>query len=415
MKLFFQIAFFLCNVILGLLFVALYPLIYLLLYRKRYLQAILQPAPLTTGGFLIHAASVGEVNAIKPLINELIKLYPEKSFTITTNTLTGLKTAKQIDTRISCSIAPLDFLHLRINQMKNLMPDLLIIVETEIWLNQLFAAGMFDIPVIFVNARLSTRSLNRYKLVKPLLNWLEIPIRSICVQSQEHRKRFRRLFGCPILDCGNLKYAVKLPQYEKDVVRTELHYAKDDFILCFGSSRPQEEELIINIYDELKSNIKNLKLIIAIRHLNRVDEVVKLLGEKIYSLQSKYDPPEDIHIIDTYGLLNQAYSICDIAIVGGSFYDFGGHNPLEPAFYGKPIIIGEYNRSCVDSVQKLNERNAIIVSDVHSLKQDILSLYENKGICTEMGKRARAVLSENANSLEKHIKAIVSLMGSDCA
>lgn len=402
----FQISFFLCNLLLGLLFVALYPLIYLLLRWQRYQSALQIPSSIPSVSILIHAASVGEINAVKPLIQLLHKRYPHKQIVITTNTLAGLQTARKIDEKIICRLAPLDFLFLRLKQMKQLKPELICIVETEIWFNLIFSAGFYQIPMIFVNARLSQRSLRRMLWIKPLIQWLEQPIRQICCQSEEHRKRFRKLFSVPVSTCGNLKYAAELPIYDPVQIRQELQYQEDDFILCFGSSRPGEEELIKSIYPSLLSVIPNLKLIIAIRHLKRVEEVEAIFKDYKYSKLSQAQSPAAIHLIDQMGHLNRAYAICDLAIVGGSFYDYGGHNPLEPAFYSKAIIMGKYHHSCLDSIQKLQENDAIVISNPQELLADIIRLYHDEALRKNLGARAKTVLDANAASLKKYFLEI---------
>ncbi len=406
----FQLVFFLVNFLLGLLFVALYPIIYLILHLKKYTAALHVKDFAIQSCILFHAASVGEVNALKPLLKAIQTRYPELQIVITTNTLAGLEVAKKIDNKIQCMLSPLDLLHLRLRQMKILKPRMICIVETEIWFNQIFAAGYYGIPIVFVNARLSIKSLKRYKLIKPLFKWLSDPIKVICAQSEQHRLRFRKLFDVPVMNCGNLKYAAELPLYNAFEARAEMKYEQDDFIICMGSSRPQEEDLIRSIYRLLANQIKGLKIILAIRHLNRINEVEKIFAGMPYSLESRSEPPQALHIIDTMGLLNKAYAICDIAIVGGSFFDFGGHNPLEPAFYAKPVIIGEYNRSCLDSVQKLNEQSAIVVSDAMHLAEDILKLYNDPELREKMGNTAKLVLTENASSRQSHLVQIEQVL-----
>ena len=182
-------------------------------------------------------------------------------------------------------------------------------------------------------------------------------------------------------------------------------YNDDDFILVWGSSRPGEEKLLEKIYPNLKAKIPNLKIIIAPRHLTRLTEIKTLLAKHNLSFYSEMKR-SDIMIIDEMGILILFYCIADLSVVGGSFYDFGGHNPLEPAFYGSPVIIGKFHSSCRGSVVKLLTNNAIIVSNRKRLEEDILDLHKNPKKREEIGREARKTVIENSDSLEKNISRL---------
>lgn len=292
--------------------------------------------------------------------------------------------------------------------MQSINPQIIIIVETEIWPNLLYQAKRQGIKVAFVNARLSEKSVNRFKHLKSFLHFLEEPIKVIMTQTEADAVRFKNLFTVPVLYAGNLKFALQLPQYNELELRKKYGYNSEDFIICFGSSRPGEEDLLKSILPELKLSIPELKLIIAIRHTQRIGEVRALFPEAaIFSeLQENVYDSADVLLIDTIGHLNEFYAICDLSIVGGSFVDFGGHNPLEPAFYGKPIIMGPYHSSCAGSVQELLSFNAILISDSQNLKRDIIYLYQNPEKRKEMGENARICIERNKNALENHLRGL---------
>jgi len=357
-------------------------------------------------GILVHAASVGEINAVKPLLIKLLNNDRSLRIVLTTNTLAGYQLGSQIHPKIECHLAPLDFLHLRLKQLSRQAPKLIIIVETEIWLNLLFAAKLNGIKVVFVNARMSEKTLTKLNLIKPLIQYVTKSLVMVCCQSEEHRARFDILLGCKAKTCGNLKYAVDLPAFDEANLRSGFGYQQNDDIICFGSSRPGEEKLILKCFDEIKEKYPEIKLILAPRHLNRMDEILMLLRGYRFSRHSKSEKADQIHIFDTIGDLCKAYAICDIAIVGGSFYDFGGHNPLEPAFYAKPIIIGTFHQSCRDSVRKLQSKQGVLVSDPLKLISDIEMLLANKDLRHETGLRAKAVLDANANALNVHFEYV---------
>jgi len=353
---------------------------------------------------------MGEVSAIQPLILELCTKYPNKRICITTSTITGLKQAKNIHPKVIACLSALDVPHLRNKQLNQINPGLICIVETEIWPNLLAWAGTNAVPVLFLNARMSVRSLPRYLWLKPLLRHLEAPVEAIYAQSEADAQRYKQVFSKPVFVGGNLKYVKKLTDYNAAELRANRGYTDQDFILCWGSSRPGEEALLVALWPKLKAEIPNLKLIIAIRHPQRTPEVVALLTDYPYCLYSGGEQAKDILVIDTLGVLDKAYAICDLAVVGGSFYDFGGHNPLEPAYYSKPIIMGEFYSSCKDSVAKLIKADAIEICDANTLSDKIIKLFLAEPLRKQMGEKAKKVLTENSHSLEIHLAAIEEVM-----
>ncbi|MDD2332587.1 MAG: glycosyltransferase N-terminal domain-containing protein [Candidatus Cloacimonetes bacterium] len=391
------------------LFLLLYPFLYLFLWRKSY-NACLGYGPRSIPGpyILVHAASVGEINAVKSLLMRVLKQYPELSIVLTCNTQSGLTTAQKLSPRIFARIAPLDIWHLRYLQLAINPPRMVLIVETEIWPNLLAVAAQYKIPVLFLNARISAKSFGRYNFFKSFLRLFESSIRMVCAQTVEDEKRFQQIFNIPVSNCGNLKFAALLPEYEGSKLRKIWGYDEADFVLVWGSSRPGEEELLLSMVNNLL--IPRLRLIVAPRHMQRLDEVLALLRAEDYTLFSEAKPPQKILVINEIGHLNEAYSICDLAIVGGSFFDFGGHNPLEPAFYKKAIIIGEHHASCRQSVESLLAKEGIIVSSKDQLKDNITSLYENNDLRIRLGENAKRCLTENAKALDLHLDQIKKIL-----
>lgn len=397
------------NAVLEAIYLLCYPFVYVLTGIKHYRGAMQAHGISCHKGILIHAASMGEVNAIKPLVLRLLQDYPELMISITTNTLTGLNQAANISLRVNAQLACFDVYHLRKKQLSSIDPSLICIVETEIWPNLLAWAANNKIPVMFLNARMSQLSLSRYLRIKSIFRLLEKSIVGILAQSGEDANRFARLFSVPVTDAGNIKFALQLPDYEPEQIRQEWGFTEQDFILTWGSSRPREEALLLSLLPLLRSRIPSLKLIIAIRHPQRLAEVQALLNDsdyRLFSQQKQSSRAEEITVIDVMGVLDKAYSICDLAIVGGSLFDFGAHNPLEPAYYAKAIIIGSYHQSCKESVKRLQQGEAIIVSDADKLEQDILRLAADAELRHKMGTNAKKVLTLNSSALENHLEAI---------
>ncbi|MCK5052546.1 MAG: 3-deoxy-D-manno-octulosonic acid transferase, partial [Candidatus Cloacimonetes bacterium] len=146
------------------------------------------------------------------------------------------------------------------------------------------------------------------------------------------------------------------------------------------------------------------------RHLDRILEVRDIFKEFNYQLYTELKSNPEIIIVDKMGILTEAYAISDLAIVGGSFFDFGGHNPLEPAFYGLPIIMGEYYSSCLDSVNKLKQNDAIIIPSKNELLQNILKIAQNPDYLSILNNNAKKTLQQNCDSLKKNLKIIERFM-----
>jgi 3-deoxy-D-manno-octulosonic-acid transferase len=345
------------------------------------------------------------VNAVIPLLRELInKGYP---LHISTVTVTGLELVKRSFRNLDASLAPLDIASLRDKQLDALSPALILVVETEIWPMLLDRAAYRRIPVLFINARMSKKSAIAYGRIQALIRYIARSVKLVLAQSDADRDRFHSLLDVSSINAGNLKYCLTLPLFDPISKKQEFGFDADDLVLVWGSSRPGEEALILDIYAKLKEKYPTLRLVLAPRHPKRCDEVEKLLRNTVYRrLSDMASESVDIVLIDTLGQLAGAYTISDIAIVGGSFYDYGGHNPLEPAFYAKAIIIGEYHHSCKASVEKLLSNNAIIVSNKAKLEKDLVSLLQDAKQRQEMGERAKIVLTENADALQNHMEGI---------
>jgi 3-deoxy-D-manno-octulosonic-acid transferase len=354
----------------------------------------------------IHAASVGEVNAAKTLINELLNKYHHTDFVLTTMTKTGQETARTVSPKLISIFLPFDVGFLMKRLFKRINPSLIILVETEFWPNMLRLAKKKHIPVITVNGRLSDRSYSSYHILRFFWKPIWKAIKAVNAQSEKDAQKYKQLKFKNVVNAHNLKFCIDQPEYSKTKLRKELGFAKSDFVLIWGSSRPKEEKLLLKILTELKESIKNLKVIIAPRHLHRIPELKDLLKNQDYELYSKLKKVPDILLVDEMGILNMFYALSDLAIVGGSFFNYGGHNPLEPAFYGTPTMIGNHYTSCRDSVDRLLENNGIIVSNKDNLKTDILELTSEMSKAKQMGKNAKHTLENNADSLKMHLERL---------
>ncbi|MGB4310136.1 MAG: glycosyltransferase N-terminal domain-containing protein [Candidatus Cloacimonadaceae bacterium] len=398
------------NVLIEGVYRVFYPVLRFFLKRIDYDSALDAAYEVEKGCVWIHAASLGEINAVRSFVLALCDHVPANEIVITTTTVNGLKAAQKLHPEIKAYLSVVDVPSLRAKQFEQIAPRLICIVETEIWPNFLLQAKKADVPVLFLNARISVKTIRRLKPLKALLSYLGASIKLIMAKSELDAQRFKQLFDVDILVAGNLKYALSPQEYPFEETRQKWGFQLDDFVVCFGSSRPKEEALILDIMPQLLDIKPNLKLILAPRHPNRVAEVQKLCADYQSKLMSEKDfdsRQERILIIDGLGYLNQAYSICDLALVGGSFYDFGGHNPMEPAYYGKAIIMGPYHSSCAESVEQLQAAEAIQISDANNILDTMRPLLEIDDRRLQMGQSARELLVSLRVSLDNHLNGVL--------
>jgi 3-deoxy-D-manno-octulosonic-acid transferase len=388
-----------------LLFLA-YPFLLLCLPRAEKRQRLGFHTPILENTIWLHAASVGEVNASKTLIHNILKKYPEYQLLVTTTSMTGQQTVQAIDKRIITHLLPLDVPFLMMRFIMKVDPVIFILIETELWPSLLVLLQGFSVPVIWVNARVSERSFSRYKRLKPLWKMLRHIFAAANAQSVLDATRLQMLGFKHVQNTHNLKFAMELPAYNKMELRQQWQIPANSFVLVFGSSRPGEEEILQRILPTLQSQIPHLQVILVPRHLNRLEEVKAIFAETRYGLYSEEKAVNSLTLVDKMGILTQAYALADIAIVGGSFTNFGGHNPLEPAFYGLPVIMGEFHSSCHDSVDKLRREKAIIISNQDRLAEDILALYHDAEKRNKMGLAAKAVMNQYAGSLTANLHSI---------
>lgn len=379
----------------------LYPIT---LFNRRLREHTTGIIPKFSDSLWFHASSVGEINGLKPFILKILEDYPAENIIITTMTTTGKKVAQEISPKLTTVLVPFD-LSLYVKRfIKKINPKMLILAETELWFSMINECTKLQIPIMLSNARLSNRSYPRYlkhkKIFSPLLKRIEV----ILAQSELDKERFEKIGAEHVLVGGNLKFCVNLPKYNTKELRLKYGYSEDDLLITWGSSRPGEELLMINHFFKLKDEFPQIKLILVLRHINRIKEVEGILEVGDYTTLSNFSPGKPILLVDKMGVLNQFYAISDISIVGGSFCDFGGHNPLEPAFYAKPIIIGEYHSSCQDSVDKLNDNHAIIISKNDKLEADIRFMLHNLKATKAIGEEANHTLHQHANALKNNLR-----------
>ena len=379
--------------------------------RKRWLReryGYINPSNLigrsdTTKRIWIHAVSVGEAIAAKPLVNVLRK---NNDIIITTVTETGQKIAKDyISENETLLYAPFDTKGAIRRFLERVTPHIIILMETEIWPNLLKEAKKFQIPVVVVNGRISDNSYSNYKKVsffmKDVLSFIDL----FCMQTERDAEKIITLGAIPerVMVTGNLKFEVKPPS-EPPPWSTDLRKP----VIVAGSTHEGEEEVILKTYKEVSRVYPDLTMIIAPRHPERFSEVEALLQKESinYGKRSGLDiKGRDVILLDSIGELSAVYAVSDIAIIGGSFVPKGGHNLFEPAYWRKPIVCGPFMDN-FPLAEEFFSKNAASKVEKEKLSSALEKLLGDESMRQKMGKRAFELYKKNMGALEKTVKLI---------
>lgn len=367
----------------------------------------------------IHAVSLGEVLTCKTLINELSSQNPERVILITTITTTGKIAAEKIsENNVTSLFLPFDISFLISHFIKKINPKMLILMETELWPNLLYYIERNKIPVLVLNARLSDRSFNKYRFFSWFVRNLTKDIKIFCVQSQIDMERFLKLgiVRNRVKVAGNMKFDAigelsSQELLELDNLKRKIALRKEDFFIVAGSTHNKEEGYVIDAFIALKKEFSNLRLLIAPRHLEKLNIIEAIIKDRKLKSErmSEVNLPsvESILLLDMIGKLKLIYSLADLVFVGGSLVPVGGHNILEPAFFGKPIIVGPCMHNFREITQLFLSANALIqVKDNNGLMLRIKELILGKDKLIKLGSAAKAALISNQGATKFNLGII---------
>jgi tRNA (guanine-N7-)-methyltransferase len=301
----------------------------------------------------MHAASVGEVKVLTYLLHYLKKQEPHLSVHVTVMTEAGFKTALRTvadaDDSVSVSFFPLDAAPVVRRTLERIQPRLLVIAETELWPNCIRLAARKKIPIILVNGRMSEKAFRMYGYIRTTLTGLLAKYDRFFFKTEADASRYR-YFGVSLdkaVVAGDMKFdAPLMPRSEgrRREMRARVGAVDDDFLFVAGSTRPGEETALLNVYSAIHDKHPHFKLVMAPRHLERLPEVEALLQQRgiSYAVYGEAEPGTSVVLINRMGILNELYLAADLAFVGGTLVDIGGHNILEPVWAGTPVIFGPY-------------------------------------------------------------------------
>jgi 3-deoxy-D-manno-octulosonic-acid transferase len=335
----------------------------------------------------VHAVSFGEVEAARPVIKSLQSDYPNHDILITTMTPTGSHRVKQLyNNSVHHCYLPYDLPYFIKRFLHRTQPQFGIIMETELWPNVLRQCHKLAIPTVLANARMSARSAKGYQRFPGLTRSILTDISLIAAQTEQDKHRFLELGADSknLHAIGNLKYEISLPTGVKEEASLMRNmWGQDRPVWVAASTHEGEEEIILNAARHVRAAIPNLLLIIVPRHperFNRVAALSQRSGSNTLRRTENKPCRSDIQtfIVDTMGELPLFYAACDIAFVGGSLVPVGGHNLLEPAALGKPIVTGPHYFNFNDITQSFLGENAVIeVQDSQSLATAVIDILTN--------------------------------------
>ena len=374
----------------------------------------------SANGLLVHSVSVGETLAAEPLVRSLQVANPDLTITITTTTPTGSDQVKRLYAddlaagRIFHVYLPYDLPWLMLRFIKKIQPSICIIMETELWPNIIRCCNKNEIPVILANARLSKKSARGYqkfsKLTQPMLQGLDLV-------AAQHRDDAQRFIDLGIEEnrvdvTGSIKFDIRVPEQAiQQGIALKQHWGAERPVLVLASSHEGEDDLILQSYQQLLADFPDLLLTIVPRHPERFDEVAALVldrdlqlvrrSEALESGQQQANSMTQVYLADTMGEMLVLLASADIAIIGGSFIEHGGHNPLEACALAKAVVMGpsDYNFAAIS--QQLMNEGAMQQANREQLTICLRQLLERPALRVEMGVNGQRVVADNQGAVER--------------
>jgi 3-deoxy-D-manno-octulosonic-acid transferase len=355
----------------------------------------------------IQAVSVGEVALCKSIIPLLKERFPSNDIIISTITKAGNDLARKNFSHDAIIIYfPLDFSFVVKKAVRLIKPGLYIMIETEIWPNLLRELAANSIPSVLINGRISDRSINKYRMIKPFLKNILDKINIFCMQDRIDADRIIEL-GAPVDRVhvtGNMKFDAHVSTNTKpvDAIRGSLGLGNNEDLMVAGSTHSGEEEIIVEVFKELSRGYPNLKLLIAPRHINRAGEVREIV---------KKAGSGPVIVLDTIGQLNDAYSVATIVFIGGSLVKYGGHNPIEPAVFGRAILFGPhmFNFKYISNIF-LKNKAALLIFNKEDMAEKCRLLLKDPDARMALGENAKRTVAENRGATIKNIEAIAQVL-----
>lgn len=391
---------------------------YLVRWHERF--GVYRRPPPASDSLWLHAVSVGESMAAVPLIRALHDAWPELALIVTTTTPTGAATIERMLGDIVQHVYfPYDLPAIVRRFVRHFRPRLLVTLETELWPNTFACCRAHGIPVVVANARLSARSSSRYRRLGSLARELLGSIDFIAAQGADDAARFIALGAASerVEVYGSLKFDVQLPasvREEAEALRRELGVNRPT--LMAGSTRPGEEAILLEALRLLRMRLPHTLLVIAPRHPERSAEVAALCAAAGYtvarrSVAATAGLPADVFLVDGMGELPKFYRAADVAFVGGSLLPYGGHNVLEPASLGVPVLVGPHTYNFSEICQLLAASGALgVVADARSLAERAALWLGDSNERDRLSAIARDIVHSHRGATQRTVTTLCALL-----
>jgi 3-deoxy-D-manno-octulosonic-acid transferase len=370
-----------------------------------------------------HAASVGEVQSLQPIVACLRQRFPAWPVVFSTFTPSGKRLARRLlPEAASVFLLPVDLPWIMRRVVRRLRPRAVIVQETELWPQFFRAVARRQAPVVIVNGRLSARSVRRYLRLRVFMQRLFTDVALLLVQTHDMAQRFQRLGVAPhrikVVGNTNIDRALLAAPHTPLHVLTPLVQGRR--VLVAGSTHEGEETVLLEVYRRLRPQHPDLLLLLAPRHMERVETVVRhvraahcraLRRSLCDELDAAALDGDVVVILDTLGELGALYQLCTVAFVGGSLVPIGGHNILEPAVFAKPLLFGPYMDHFPELARMICQAGgAIQVQHAADLYTQVARLLQQPEAASVMGQRALQVLQANHGALARTCDLVSTLL-----
>lgn len=384
-------------------------------------------APRAGGGTIwVHAVSVGEALAVERLIAQLRQRFPARPVVLSVTTAAGRSVAERRIAADRIFYFPLDFRFAVRRALHTLKPSLVLIAETEIWPNFLQEAARSGVPVMFINGRISARSYARYRLIRGLLRPTLGRATSFLMQTPSDATRVQELGAAPerVQVAGNLKFDLIPPQQPAFLrqLREKLAAAGIEHVLVAGSTMEGEEAAVLSAFQQARDHSPapgGLLMVLAPRHPQRFDRVGEMIAAsglpwaRRTRLEEQPLPSGGVLLLDSLGELASVYQVAAISFIGGSLAPYGGHNLLEPAYWGVPIVVGPHMENFAQIAEQFLAAGAALrAGSALELGHIWHQLLQDAALRADVGGAARRLLESQRGATERALEAIEEVLSS---
>ena len=372
----------------------------------------------------VHAVSVGETRAAEPLVDALLKKYPQARIVLTCMTPTGRATGKSLfgkhGARVVQSYLPYDMPLLVARFIRHFEPRVCILMETEVWPNLILQCQRDKVPVVLANARLSERSLGKAQRFGKVIRDAAQGITLVAAQTEADALRIRELGASNVSVTGSIKFDVVIPPAALATgALLRQQFGVRPVFLC-ASTREGEEGMILEAFQAARASLpQDVLLLIVPRHPQRFDEVAAMVADRGLSLQRRsslaaagtgIDPSTDVVLGDSMGEMFAYYSACDLAFIGGSLQPLGGQNLIEPAALGKPVLVGQHTFNFAQATEDcLQEGGAVRVSGADELMREAGRLLADGAAREAMGRQALVFANRHRGATARTLALLPAL------